>query len=1112
MKKVPKILNIMRISAFLLLLCIFTSFAEETYSQNAKVNITESHMTIGEFIDQIEKQTDYLFIYSKSELDTNEKVSVKTGRKTVIRCLDEVFRSTDVNYVFENDYIVLTTRQAPSLPVSMQQPQKTITGTVTDEQGEPIIGANVIEKGTTNGVITDMDGRFTLSVAEAAVLQVSYIGYEGQEIPIRNQTSFQITLREDSRMLDEVVVVGYGTVRKKDLTGAVASVSGEKLANRKTTQLSTALQGAIGGVMVTRDNNSPGATATVRVRGITTIGDTSPLVIVDGVPGDINQVNPNDIENISVLKDAASASIYGSRAAAGVILITTKRASENDLSLNYNFEYGWEMPTAKPEFVNAQRYIEMTNEMRYNDNNAGGLYQTYSQDQINNWMKYNATDPDRYPNTNWTDWILDDSAPRQSHTINIAGGSKKVKTKASFIYDKVDGLYSDRYYERFLVRANNDFNINKVIKASLDVNFRRVKYHEPTYNPIGEIKQNPTIPAVFSDGRYGIADVGLINPYAMMEEGGKKNAWYNRLGGKAALDITPVSGLTVSGAIAATYNFDKVKTFRTAIPFSRLDNPDIIAGYYNGFQTTKLAEDRNDDYNYTIQFIANYVKDFGKHGINIMGGYENYYTFSENLGASRDQYELTNYPYLNIGPSTYRDNWGSASEYAYRSWFGRVMYNYADKYLFQANIRHDGSSRFKSDYRWNTFPSFSLGWVMSEESFMKNADIPWLSFLKLRGSWGTLGNERIGIYPSVGLINFSNALIYQNGQVVPNLTAAQMTYVMENISWEKTETWDIGIDAYFFDNRLQFTGDYYKKTTKDMLLALEIPDYVGYDNPQKNTGKMFTKGYELELGWNDRIGELRYSVTVNFSDFLSKMGDLGGTEFLGDQVKKEGSEFNEWYGYLSDGLYQSQEDVDNSPKLNNNVRIGDIKYKDISGPDGLPDGKISSEYDRVLLGGSLPRFMYGANVSVSYRDFDLSFALQGIGSQNVRMTNQMMEYSWGNNFPAILDGDYWSSFKTDAENTKARYPRLTDSNRGSNNAMSDFWIFNGRYLRLKNITFGYTLPVSLTRKAYIDNLRLYVSGNDLFAISKYPKGYDPEQGNFAYPITRSVLFGVSINF
>jgi TonB-linked SusC/RagA family outer membrane protein len=1000
------------------------------------------------------------------------------------------------------------------MSIALWAQQKTISGTVSDASGG-LPGANVIVKGKNIGTITTPDGKFSLDVPQGTTtLVVSFIGYVTQDVDIVGKTNVDILLQAEAIGIGEVVAIGYGTVKKSDLTGAVGTVKGEAIADRQTTMLSQALQGSTSGVMVTRNNNAPGSTATIRIRGITTIGDSNPLIIVDGVPVDnINDINPNDVQDMSVLKDAASASIYGSRAAAGVILITTRRAKSGEVSLTYNMEYGMEKPTALPEYVDVKRYMQMTNELRWNDNNNNSNeYPTYAKDVIDNYTALHAENPDKYPDTDWVGLMLNDYAPRQSHIVSITAGTKAIRTKASLAYDKTDGLFDGKSYERITTRFNNDVTITKNLSASFDLFFKRSISKQPNIDPMyNTLISAPVYAAQWADGRVAEGKTGA-NIWGMTFLGGYNNAWYNQMGGKMSLDFTPLDGLKLSAVVSPTLGFDKVKNFRLRVPYYAADDPTLLAGTLEGCTQTDLYETRNDNYRVTSQLLANYMKSFGSHNLNAMVGYENYYAFNENLGASRQKYELTNYPYLDLGTLDLRGNNGSAYENAYRSYFGRLLYNYQNKYFLQGNVRYDGSSRFAEEYRWGTFPSFSAGWVLSEENFMKNA--PWLSFLKLRGSWGRLGNERIGNYPYQATIAFSNALFYQGSNVAAAQTAAQIKYAIQDISWETTESIDFGIDANFLNNRLRFTGDYYEKTTKDMLLQLEIPDYIGFDNPDQNTGKMFTKGWEAEIGWNDKLGEVGYSISGNISDFQSEMGDLGGTEFIGDQIKKKGSEFNEWYGYLSDGLFQTADDLAVSAKLGSNQKVGDVKYKDLSGPVGVPDGKISPEYDRKLLGGSLPRYLYGANLKLDYKNFDFSIVLQGVGYQNTRLGGIMITpliANWGH-MPKIIDGTSWSKYNTDEQNLAAKYPRLTYTNQGTNYAMSDYWLINGGYLRLKNLTLGYNLPVSLTQKIHLQRVRVYGSASDIFTIDNYPKGWDPEVAESGYPITASYIFGLSVTF
>lgn len=1116
-------LKVLKNLLFLSFLGVFLMLPTGSKAQNAVIDLPNSTVTIEQLFAEIERQTDYLVVFSNREVDVKSSVSFAKKKAKVSELLDKAVERIGMKYEFTNKYIVFSKASSPQ--PQQQKGKYRVQGHVSDAAGEPAIGASVVEKGTQNGTVTGINGSFTLDVESSnSTIEISYLGHKSVSLRPQKDKMVTVSLREDAELLDEVVVVGYGTMKKKDLTGAVAVMNGEQVAERRSLQLANALQGQLSGVNVTRTSGDPSSTASIQVRGVTTIGDSSPLVIIDGVPGDLNQVSGEDVESISVLKDAASASIYGSRAAAGVILITTKRAKNNELSLGYNFEYGWEMPTAMSESVGAKRFMEMVNETRYNDNPSGGWFQTYTEDLISNYDANHAIDPYGYPDTDWNDVLIKNSTPRQSHTLSIAGGSKYVSTKASLRYDKNEGLYVNKKYDRYMVRVNNDFHINKFISANLDLNFSRSKSISPNSNPMSATeRKTPAIYAVrWANGQWGDVKDGE-NMLAKITDGGTTTNNYITIGGKAGIDITPLEGLKISAVVAPNFYNTKIKAFNKQIPFYREDDSTTIAGYMGGYRTTSLAETRNDSHDITTQFFANYMKQIYKHNFTVMLGYEDYYSKWEYLGASRDQYQLTSFPYLDLGSEDYRDNSGSALEYAYRSFISRITYNYDNRYLAQVNFRRDGSSRFASDCRWANFPSISLGWVLSQEKFMQK--IGWLSYLKIRASWGKLGNERIGswsesiftpsYYPYQASIDYGTALFEdRNGVVSSVTTAAQTTYAVHNITWETTETWDVGFDANFFDNRLTLTADWYKKKTKDMLLSLEIPHFIGYENPEVNAGNMHTNGFDIELGWRDHVGSFQYSIKANISDFTSKMGNLNGTEFLGNQVKMEGSEYNEWYGYRCLGIYQTEEQLENSATLNNNVKVGDLWYEDISGPDGVPDGSISPEYDRVLLGGSLPHWMYGLTFNGVWKGFDFGLTLQGVLNQNCRMTTGMVEGLVDNwtSFPTLIDGKYWSVNNTAEENLAAQFPRLTRTSRDANYCMSDYWLYNGCYLRVKNISLGYTLPKAITQKVYMKAVRIYATASDLLTISGAPSGWDPESNDTGYPITTSIVFGINVNF
>ncbi|GAA4295224.1 TonB-dependent receptor [Aestuariibaculum suncheonense] len=1010
--------------------------------------------------------------------------------------------------------------------------QRTVTGKVTDQSGIPLPGVSIVVKGTTRGVSTDFDGKYSINITDGEILVFSFIGFIEQEFAVNGNSTVNITLNEDVSELNEVVVVGYGTQSKKDLTGSVSVVKADEIIARSTTNVSNALQGTVSGVSVTRSNSEPGSGNTIRVRGITTLqGENGPLVLVDNIPvGSINDVNADEIESISVLKDGASASIYGSRAAAGVILITTKKAKTGKFTASYSGEYFTITPTQVRRTVGAIRYLEMFNEQEWNDagNAAGKEYLKYDEDFISNYLANNQTDPDNYPNTNWRDLILKKNTSGYRHNVSFSGGTDKIKSVANFGYETQDALYNHRDWTRITGRLNNSMELSDKFGANLDFGFRLTDDNRPVTDPtIRAIESAPIYAALWQDGRIAEGKTG-DNVYARLEEGGFSKDKNYLFYGRFEVYFNPINDLKLSLNIAPRHRFNKYKQFNQSIPYWAFDNPNQEGnpeGYISSHNDAQISlkETRRDDFSLTTQALANYDSSFGKHNVSATLGYEEFSSKSERLGIHGRFYLDNNYPYLSQAPVDgvfnieyswpERDNYTYVDEYAYRSVFGRAAYDFDKKYLIQGSIRRDGSSRFGKAYRWGSFPSVAAGWVVSEENFMAPLKGS-IDFLKFRATYGSLGNDRLGNYLYQSVLQFSNVLISNGSNVESVRTAAQRYLAVEDITWETTTSFNLGLDLNMFNYKLSVTADYFKKETTDMLLDLSIPALSGYEDPTDNVGSMDTKGWEVAAIWKDNIGKLKYSASFNIYDSESIIGDIADKQLFSENtISEQGVEFRTWYGLQSDGIYQTQDEVVNSAVTSGVVSPGDIKYKDISGPDGEPDGKIN-EHDRTYLGGSLPRYQYGGNINLAYKGFDFGVAFQGVGKYLKNIGTSFIrpfKEDWLSP-PQLLDGNYWSAYNTPEENLNAIYPRLSKTSGGNNYRFSDFYLKDASYLRIKNITLGYTIPSKSLKSIGISSLRLYVSGNDLFTFDKLPEGIDPEQGGGSYLITKSYIFGIKANF
>lgn len=1092
-KHLKKFLNIMRISTLLLFVCIFASYASDLSSQTAKVNIANTRMTIGDFIKQVEKETGYMFVYNKGEIDANRTVSLKKGNNTVGDCLNRIFDGTGVSFVFDDGYVVLTKHSQTQAAVS-QQSGKLVKGAVTDESGLSVIGANVFIKGTTVGTITDMEGNFSLEVpSDNDILVISYIGYVEQQIPVKNRKNWSIVLKEDAQNLDEVVVVGYGTQRKGNIATAVTTIKSDVLQNRPVQTVGEALQGQIPGLSVTA-KGAPGESPKLQLRGSSVLksdNSSEPLVLVDGVPADFNFLNPEDIESINVLKDAASSAIYGSRAANGVLLITTKRGKMGKPTFRYNGSVGVNTPMYMPQSISSAEYARIKNEAERNMGRAP----IYTDEDISKFA--NGTDLNRYPNTNWLDLAIQNSVATR-HGLEASGGTEKVRYLVSAGVDHQTGIFPNTQQNVFNVRSSTDISITKKFGISFDIRYQlrdmdALNNQEDIYKQL--IQADPTMVAYYTDGSYGYNPGFFTNPLVPLYEGGQKYTNRHEASGIFKLDYEIIDGLKFTGIANVKYTFKNEESRARKVFYKNYFTQEVFENGENSFSDRR-------DYNayYNLQALLNYKKSFGIHNLDILAGYQQESENSDWLKGARSGYPTDIIWELNPGP---KDNWsndGNGEHWALASFIGRINYDYDNKYILSLSMRSDASSRFAKGSRWSTFPSVAAAWRISQESFMKGIR-SWLDDLKIRASWGQTGSATgLGLYPSYTLISTGGLILNNTYQQIASLK----TIGNQELTWEHSDMLNFGLDVKVLNSRLNFTGEYYIKNTKDILLEMPVPLEYGFGKPNMNVGEVRNKGWELSLSWNDRINDFGYSISGNLSDNRNEVVDLGDTgPWKGSNTYTEvGLPFNSIYGYESMGLFQSDEEVANAPFQNSNTAAGDIRYKNQNGDD-----KIDAN-DRVVIGDPNPHFLYGVNLGFDYKNFDLNMFFQGIGQKDrVIMDNFVRPFYDSSIFEHHLD--YWTP-----ENTGAKYPRILNKDDGTHNyQLSDYWMINAGYFRMKNLQIGYTIPREILRPAGFDRVRVYFSANNLFTVSDFVPGMDPEsEKSVSYPFARTYSFGLNVQF
>lgn len=976
-----------------------------------------------------------------------------------------------------------------------------ITGKVTDESGEPLIGVNVQVKGTNQGTATDLDGHFSLEdINENVILVFSYIGYQTVEIPLDARPYIEVTLIPDSELLDEVVVVGYGTQQKREVTGAIKQLDGDQLASQPSVQTSASLMGKVSGVQVIQSSGKPGQNhGTIRIRGTGTLGNSNPLILIDGVQGDLDDVPSTDIESITVLKDASAAAVYGSRAANGVILVTTKRGFSDRIQISHRGLVGFQSPTRQPEYVSGGEFMRLENLAITNM----GASPPWSEDYIQEWERNYTTDPDRYPNTDWVKEVFSEPGFQQNQNLSIAGGSSNVRYLGSINYNEELGNVKNFGFKRYAARLNTDITPSDKLKFAFDVNLQRRDREEAT-DERNIIQETYRIPPVFagrySDGQWGPGWNGS-NPLAAIHDGGFLMEEQSEVNGRIFASYAPVEPIEMTIMYSPRYRSILYKDMQRQYQYKRSIEGETQLNPARNFLNQRYQRDFTNNFNFTTRYNQN----FNVHSLGLLAGYEYVDYRTDFFTAFRDNFTLQEYTQLNAGSQSNQQNTGGASEWAIQSFFGRLNYNYDTRYLFEVNLRYDGSSRFTEANRWGIFPSVSAGWLISEESFMETADF--ISSLKVRGSWGQLGNQQIGTYPHSSVVSLGATYLINDN---PSTGAAQVNLANPNISWEKTETSGIGLDLALLDDRFNFTFDYFKRKTTDILLELPIPLIIGLNPPFQNAGTVENSGWEMEAGYRNYIGnDFSYNISANISDVKNVVTDLHGAgPFIsGNTITAEGYPIGSIYGLQSDGFFQSQEEIDAHAMQTGQIAPGDIKYVDQNS-----DGVINAE-DRVIIGDPFPSLNYGFNFDLRYKSFDVSLFFQGIGSRDVHLTNFVVRafYNAGK-ITKWQAEDYWTP-----DNRDASYPRLTQGDNHSNFQTSDFWVYNASYLRLRNLQVGYTLPSKVLDRLSIQKTRIFFLGHNLWTMfDDLPQGVDPNvpngTGGSYYTTTKLVSLGIEINF
>lgn len=1143
-KEVKRLLFLMKITLIVLFVCIFQLHAATSYGQNAVISIKTEEVSLNEIFSEIEKQSEFLFNYRDSDIShVKAKVDIRSGN--INEVLTQVLKNTDLSFSVNDRHVTIF-----KAPQFVSKTGKVITGSVKDDRGELLLGVSIFIKGTSQGTVTDIDGNYSIEVTdEQAVLVFSYLGYKNKELSVSGKTKLDVVLIEDTQTLEEIVIVGYGTMKKENLTGAVTQLKGDVLESRPVTNLSQALQGTVANLNISSSSGgAPGANQSINIRGYTGFGldesnnmvskSQSPLIVIDGIQGgDINSINMEDVESISVLKDAASTAIYGSSAPYGVIIINTKKGKKNTkATITYNNNFGLAQPISLPRMLNSLDFANLYNETADN----AGIARPFTEENIQRIKDYqsgvmkdetiaNPSGADDWltwtgnGNNDWFDIFFKDVSFSQQHNIGVSGGTDKSDYYVGLGYNQKNGMYNfgDDVYKRYNIRTNLSTDLTKWLTFGVRGSYSRATMDSPnTYsgktggNYMHQLARKwPTAPLRNPDGYYSYpSDIPL------QDEGGRSEVTTDQAVLTGEFIITPLPGwnITANYTYDGTYieKSDHVKTLYVTNPSGR-------SSLYSGTSPNSFSRRNNKNQHHVINLFSSYEKQIKDHYFKVMAGYTQELYDDLELYAGNSYLYSDNIPSLSLTYGTSPSISDKAAQLAIRGGFGRINYNYKEKYLLELNGRYDGTSRFLKDVRYKFYPGVSAAWVLSKETFWEPVE-PYVNTFKFRVSYGTLGDQGFTdnyypFYPSMSTTApASSNWLFSDGR------HAYVSYpglINPNLTWITTTTIDFGVDVTFLDNRLNFVFDWYKRSAKDFVGPAEVlPSIIGTSSPQTNNSAMETKGFDLSLIWRDRIGEFTYGANFVLSDYMSKITDYPNPTGL-NTTWYEGRKVGDIWGYETVGFFQSEEEIASAPsqdKIYAHWTPGDVRYKDLNGDNVIDwgDNTLDNPGDKKVIGNTTPRFSYGLNLNAGYKGFDFSVFFQGVAKRDAWVSSN---YFWG------ITGDQWQSSvftihkdRWTADNPNGYYPKYYLSSQNNKNTQTQTrYLQNAAYMRIKNMQLGYSFPKSLISKINFERMRVYMSVDNLATITNMTATIDPEfsaTDGKLYPLQRTWSLGVNVAF